>query len=70
MATKKVISHKNCKPKFPVFQTITAWIALDYWNAPGWVWGAVGLLFLMVWTYVIAEIVKHDHEEVDIFEKK
>ena len=37
----------------PVFQTLSTAIALDFWNAPGWLWGALGFMFFILWIAVI-----------------
>lgn len=66
MDTKKVISSKNLPTKIPVLSTVVYATALDYWNAPQWLWGAVGLLMALAWIGSI--IAKVREEEEDIFE--
>ncbi|MGQ7868712.1 hypothetical protein [Sunxiuqinia sp. sy24] len=64
MKKRKVISLNNLPVKLPLFQTLVTWIALDYWNAPQWLYGALGLLFLVVWIYAI--VARVNQEETDI----
>lgn len=70
MKSKKVISHKNMPARLPIFQTITTLLALEHWNAPQWLWGAIGLFYLIVWCigiYLVCtqeeiEIIKNEKE--------
>lgn len=66
MDTKKVINNKNLPIKFPVLATVVYATALDYWGAPQWVWGAVGLLTVIAWVGAIIVKVKEEEQE-DIF---
>lgn len=68
MKTKKVIDAKNLPGKLPIWSTLTTALALDHWNAPEWLWGALGLFFLIGWIAVIAS--KSREEQVDMFEKE
>lgn len=52
--------------KLPIMQTLTIAISLDYWNAPEWLWGGVGLLVLFAWIFAITGMVTQS--EKDIFE--
>lgn len=63
---KKVIKLENLPAKAPAPLTLSTAIALDFWNAPGWLWGALGLLFIMIWGAAIYKMVKE--KPVDIFE--
>jgi hypothetical protein len=49
MKTKKVLKQSNLPSKLPIGQTLLTILALDYWNAPQWLWGAFGLLFVIAW---------------------
>lgn len=51
----KVVANKNMPARLPIWQSITIWLALDHWHAPQWLYGALGLLLLVMW---IAEIYK------------
>ena len=65
---KKVISLKNVPSKPPIWQTVTAFLLLDRLNSPEWVWGAVGVFFLLIWGASIYGMVTQKH--VDIFEDR
>ena len=67
MDTKKVISNSNLPSKLPIWSSITAALALDYWNAPEWLIGAVGLFFIVGWILIIISMVMQ--EKVDVFEE-
>lgn len=67
MDTKKVISNSNLPAKLPIWSSITAALALDYWNAPEWLIGAVGLFFIVGWILIIINMVIQ--EKVDVFEE-
>ena len=64
---KKVISNKNLKARSPLMSILVLYLCFDKWNAPEWVYGAVGLLFLI---YIIIWIMDmFNTKEVDIFEE-
>lgn len=64
----KVIDNKNLPTKPPIFPTLVTAIALDYWHAPQWLWGALGLFWVIVWIACISVISKQ--EKTDIFAEK
>lgn len=49
MTARKVIHVKHLPARLPLFQTLVAWLMLDRFQAPGWVWGVVGTFFALVW---------------------
>lgn len=49
MEIKKVISRKNLPVKLPFVQTLSVITALDYWKAPQYLWGSVGLFYVVIW---------------------
>lgn len=63
---KKVISRKNLPNKMPVTFTIVCFLAMDYWGAPQWLFGAIGLLVLLLWIGFFYSLVNND--EVDLFD--
>jgi hypothetical protein len=46
---RRVISGRNLPSRIPLWSTLTVWLLLDRYQPPGWVWGAVGLFFLLIW---------------------
>jgi hypothetical protein len=67
MEIKKVINSKNLPSRMPLLGTIVYATALDYWNAPQWAWGAVGLLIVVAWIgWIVAKV--REEEQDDIFE--
>lgn len=63
-----VIKHENLPTRFPFFPTLTWILAMDRWDAPQWLWGVTGLLFVMAWFGAIYRHVMSDY--VDILSKK
>lgn len=61
----KVIDHENIPKRLPITITLTFLLALDYWNAPQWAWGAAILYLILVWIYAITRI--WNQNEIDIF---
>lgn len=51
MKTKglKVLRYDNLPGKLPIFPTLTTLLALEYWNAPEWLYGVLGVIFAFVW---------------------
>lgn len=68
MKARKVIPLKCLPSRPPVFKTVVVWIALDHWHAPQWLYGAVGLLFILLWCAAIHGWATQ--EEVDIFKEE
>lgn len=65
MKIRHVINSRNMPARLPIFPTITTVLALDYWHAPGWLCGALGLVFLVGWILCIVDILRtEDLEEI------
>lgn len=64
MESKKVISKKNLPTRSPILATVVYVLAMDYWNAPQWLWGAVGLLLIFIWIAWIVSFFNQD--EIDV----
>ena len=62
---KKVISSKNLPNRSPIMATVVYATALSYWNAPEWLWGALGILMAIIWIAWILGFAAT--ESVDIF---
>lgn len=65
MKRRKVISRKNLPDRPPLVATVTAWLAMDRIHPPGWLWGAVGAIFLVLWMLTFVGIYHQD--EIEIF---
>lgn len=65
MAKDKKISYKNLPVRWPLWSSITTWLLLDRLQPPGWVWGAVGCVFALLWIILIIAFFTEEH--VDIF---
>ncbi|WP_421977847.1 hypothetical protein [Roseivirga seohaensis] len=66
MEKRNVISRKNLPKNLPFMGTLTCILALDYWNAPEWLWGVIGALLLISWIVVIAARLKDT--EIDVLD--
>ena len=64
-SNKKVVRPDNLPSKLPFFQTLSTILALDYLNAPQWLCGAIGFLFLIMWIGSISQII--NNKKVDLF---
>lgn len=51
MKSRKVLAYNNMPTRLPLWQTITCWLALDHWNAPQWLYGAMVTFFIFAWAY-------------------
>lgn len=49
MKKRQVIGSGSIQTRMPLFATLMWWMFLDYTNAPGWVYGALGVLIVFVW---------------------
>lgn len=64
MSGKKVIKRSNIPTYLPFWKMLLSALALDYWHAPGWLWGAAGTLFLVD---IIVTLIKWSgEEEIDL----
>ena len=61
---KKVLANNNLPTRLPLWSTITCWLALEHWNAPQWLYGTMGLFFLIGWIACIVGLVTE--EKVDL----
>jgi hypothetical protein len=62
---KKVVSRKNQPTRFPLWQGLTCWLALEYSKAPEWLYGAAGVFFLVAWlAWIVSFFIE---QEVDMF---
>ncbi len=66
MNNKKVISNKQLPSKLPLWPTLICWLFLDHFNMPGWIWGALGILFLFFWFISIYLLFKQEQTEIKL----
>lgn len=64
MAKKKVISAKNIPVKLPIILTAVAFLYLDRYDPPGFVWGVSWTLLGLLW--ILCIISKSEEEPTDI----
>lgn len=62
MDRKKVIDRKNLPVKFPIFQSAVIYIMLDYYGAPGWLWGVLITIYSLLWILAFISFVR----EIDV----
>lgn len=68
MKIRYVINSRNMPARLPLFQTLTTALALDHWHAPGWLWGALGVVFLVIWIASISDVLNTEELE-DVSER-
>lgn len=61
---KKVLSNSNLPTRLPIWSSMTCWLALEHWNAPQWLYGALGLFFLISWVTSIVGLATE--EKIDL----
>jgi hypothetical protein len=64
MKSRKVLSRKNIPSKLPIWNSLTCWLSLEYFKAPQWLYGAMGVLFVIIWTYCILYILTEKQTEL------
>lgn len=64
---RKEIKWSNMPSRPPVVSTLVIWIALEYWRAPGWLWGSIGVLVAVQWVSEICGMFAR--ESVDVIER-
>lgn len=58
MKIKKVIAYEQLPARLPIWISLTAWLLLDRFHPPGWVWGMVGTVFAFLWLVSIIDMVR------------
>jgi|VirMetMinimDraft_7_1064189.scaffolds.fasta_scaffold320328_2 hypothetical protein len=58
------IHRQNLPSKLPIIQTLTIFLAMDYWNAPEWVFGIVCFSAAILWVATIYSIATQKLEDV------
>jgi len=66
MKELKVLKRNNMPTRLPLWQSVTCLLALEHWNASEWVYGVMGLLFLLIWVASIVMLVKE--KQIDLLE--
>ena len=67
MELKNVISKKNLPTRSPILATVVYVLAMDYWNAPQWFWGAIVLIMVFIW--IVWAVSFFTEKEIDIMTK-
>lgn len=63
----KQLKNSNMPSRLPFELTLVAWLSIDHWHGPLWLYGAVGTILLIAWVAVI--FVMATAESVDIIER-
>lgn len=61
---RKALSLKNAPRRLPLWQIAVWGLLLDRFDAPGWLWGAVGLLAVLVLIYAILDFFAAEDIEI------
>jgi hypothetical protein len=56
MSKRFVIPYSQLPARLPFWQSLTAWLMLDRFDCPGWLYGVVGTLFALIWIVLIAQM--------------
>lgn len=66
MEKQRVISRKSLPAKLPIWTTVLMFLLLDRFNAPGWVWGGMGVIFAIAWIVSVYQTFWLE-KDVDLF---
>ena len=64
MKQRKVVHAKNLAMRPPLIATLVLWLVLDKLDAAGWVWGAVGVVVVVLWLAWIVDVLNIEQVEV------
>lgn len=67
MKKVKVIKRVNLPANLPLTFTAIVYLLLDKFNATEWIWGASGIILLILWIASIIALFMQDN--IDIFDK-
>ena len=65
MKKRNVIKSSNLRARSPILVGLVFYLSLDKWNAPEWLYGALGLLVLIWLITYIKDLA--DTTEIDLF---
>lgn len=63
----RTINPNNLSPRMPLISTIAWFLLLDRFNAPGWVWGVIGVLTSAAWVAWISHMCNDEWGDVPGF---
>ena len=49
MAKRFIIPQTHFPVRAPLWQSVVLYMALDIYNAPGWLWGVMGTIAAILW---------------------
>lgn len=49
MSKTRKLPSRLMPTKLPLYPSIITWMALDYYHSPDWAYGALGVLFALIW---------------------
>lgn len=61
----KVIGRKQIQKRLPLTEAVVTYLALEHFNAPEWLYGALGLFFILVLAGVFLSWKNEDVVEID-----
>lgn len=64
MKHPKVLHPKHLPGRLPLLQTLLWYLFLDKIHAPGWVWGVMGTLMVLVWAVSIYNLIVEEKVEL------
>ena len=66
----KVIGRKQIQKRLPLTEAVVTYLALEHFNAPEWLYGALGLFFILVLADVFLSWKNEDVVEIDFDSNK
>ena len=66
----KVIGRKQIQKRLPLMEAVVTYLALEHFNAPEWLYGALGLFFILVLAGVFLSWRNEDVVEIDFDSNK
>lgn len=64
MKRRKVLDAKQMPTRLPMIGTLVWYLILDKFDAPGWLWGVMGTLFVLLWIAAVVGIWTQDSVEI------
>jgi hypothetical protein len=64
MKHPKVLSFKQFPTRPPITQTLVVYLMMDKFHAPGWLWGVVITLWVIIWATVIYMMAVQESTEI------
>lgn len=63
MKKRRVVKRACLASKPPIMESLLFWLILDRFHAPGYAWGIVGTLVVLIWIGFVITLFSEDYRD-------